>query len=105
MKRRFMFVGGLPSHLIGLLDFTKFGQVEELEGEQAADAARGGCVILPAENPAAAAFTPEELRKYASFGSHAAAPAPFQEKVRAARITASEYAAEADQSLTEVTHG
>lgn len=100
--RAYMFVGGLPSELIGLLKFARFGQVETLDEELAADAAKGGCVILPADAPAAKAFTAAELKQFGSCGALAGAPAEFQAKVLAARIAAAEFAAEAQN---EVKHG
>jgi len=96
MKRKFLFVGGLPSELMGVLRFSAFGQVEELDEAQAADAARGGCVILPADDPAAEAFTGDELKQYGSFGALRRAPADFQAKVKQARIAAAAFAAEAE---------
>jgi len=82
--KNYVFVGGLPSHIVGVVSFTKFGQRAELREELAQEAAAGGCVILPESDPAAQAFTPVELAKYASFGSHKNAPAEFLEKKHAA---------------------
>jgi hypothetical protein len=89
-----MFVGGLPSQVGSLVEFRSFGKVAELDRKEAMNAARGGCVILPADDPAARVFTAEELEKRASFGSHASAPAEFAEKVRQARTAAARFAEE-----------
>jgi hypothetical protein len=96
MKRKVMFVGGLPSELHGVVSFSQFGQIAELDEELAADAARGGSVIVPAEHPAAQAFTPKELVDFSSFGSHDYAPPSFREKLKAARIAAAAFAAQED---------
>jgi hypothetical protein len=90
--RRFMFVGGLPSHIYNLVSFLRFGQVESLAVETAEDAATGGSVILPADDPAALAFTADELKQYASFGAHDRAPEGFKAKVFAARVAAHHFA-------------
>lgn len=88
-----MFVGGLPSH-VGEVTFRRCMQVEVLDAAAAMNAARGGCVILDSADPAALAFTDLDKDLYASFGSHANAPAAFREKLKAARERAAEYADE-----------
>jgi hypothetical protein len=88
----YMFVGSLPSYIRDVLDFTSFGQKAQFSDELAKLASLGGCMIVPADDPAAAAFTPIELQKFAPFGTHEFAPKEFLEKKKAALIAAIAFA-------------
>jgi hypothetical protein len=84
MKRRFVFVGSLPSHMMGVVSFREFGQAVELTAEQARDLALGGAAIVPEEDFEKLGFQGAELAKFGPFGSHANAPAEFATKKAAA---------------------
>lgn len=87
-----VFVGSLPSHMLGVVSFKSFGQRAEVTEEQARDLALGGSAILPVLDFEEAGFTPDELKKYSAFGSHSEAPIQFQEKKRHAVTAAIAFA-------------
>jgi hypothetical protein len=83
MKRRFVFVGSLPSHMMGVVSFKQFGQSVELTDEQARDLALGGAAIVPAEDFELLGITAAEMVKHGPFGALGNAAAEFAEKVKA----------------------
>jgi hypothetical protein len=83
-KKRYVFVGGLPSHMMGVVSFRAWGQGADLTDEQARDLSLGGAAIVPADEFASLGLTPAESVRYAPFGSHQNAPAEFQAKKTAA---------------------
>lgn len=75
----YIFVGGSDS-MCGGTAMKTFGQAIDLTQEQADQAMRGGCALLPADQFKALGFTPEELKKYPTAGFQSNAPKPFLEK-------------------------
>jgi hypothetical protein len=92
MKKRFVFVGGLPSHMMGVVSFTQWGQSANLTDEQARDLARGGARIVPAEEFDALGVTTKNLAKYAPFGAHQNADSEFLAQKNAAVAMAEKFA-------------
>jgi hypothetical protein len=94
MKKRYIFVGSLPSHMLGVVSFKQFGQAVELEGEQARDLSLGGAAIARAEDFSAIGFTQQELAKFGAFGAHSNAPEEFVAKQKRAIAAAEQLRAE-----------
>ena len=80
MKKSYVFVGGLPSHMLGVVSFTSWGQARDLTAEQAKDLSLGGAAIVPADEFIAIGITAAELAKFGPFGAHANATPEFQVK-------------------------
>lgn len=80
---KYIFVGGSDS-MCGGTAMKSFGQAIELTEEQAEEAMRGGCALLPADQFNSIGFTPDELKKYPTAGYQINAPKPFLEKRQAA---------------------
>jgi hypothetical protein len=80
MKKRFVFVGSLPSHMMGVVSFRALGQAVELTEEQASDLSIGGSLIVRGEDFEGFGFDAKELTKFGAFGAHEYAPAEFHRK-------------------------
>src|SRR5689334_18623316 len=89
------FVGSGPSHMMGVVSFTSFGQAAEVTEEQARDLALGGAAIVPAQK-FAEIFAGEAgaalAKKHAEFGRHAKPADGFDQRRRAALAAAAEFA-------------
>lgn len=101
MKKTFVFVGGLPSHMLGIVSFTSWGQRAELTDEQAADLSMGGSAIVPAEQFDGVEIAPAELKKFAAFGAHQNATPEFQVKKTFALTLAEEFRAACEKKRAE----
>ena len=83
----FRFLGS--ESLVGdSIRLNRFGQSVELTELQAANAILGGCALVDDETFCQIGFAREDVERYASSGSHGRAPAEFQEKKKAALLTA-----------------
>jgi hypothetical protein len=83
----FRFLGA--ESLVGdSIRLNRFGQSVDLTQPQAANAILGGCPLVDDETFCQIGFTKEDLERFASSGSHGRAPAEFQEKKKAALLTA-----------------
>lgn len=102
MKKRYVFVGSLPSHMMGVVSFRQFGQAVELEDQQARDLVLGGSAIAPADDFAAIGFTEKELAKFGAFGAHANAPQEFVQKQKLALQASEQFRASVEAPVTEV---
>jgi hypothetical protein len=89
MKKRFVFVGSLPSHMMGVVSFRSFGQSAELTEDQARDLSVGGSAIVPEEQYVEIGLTAAEVGRFGAFGAHANATPEFAAK-KAAALSAAE---------------
>ena len=100
MKKTYRFVGGLPSHMMGVVSFLTWGQSAALTEEQARDLSLGGAAIVLDEEFQALGITPAEMAKYGPFGAHANLTPEFAAK-KAAAIELAEKLRAAFETLHE----